>query len=129
METVAAMLRSRPLLPPDPKDATKSWCDVDSGVRFPAYHCAFSGCAWTCDDAAGGEVALGNHVREKHAGAMGLHLALRVPDELHGFSGSSLVGGRRTGRAGGERSPHALPDGLVCDPGRLDQPRGPIGLG
>ena len=47
VEHLAQYLRAHPLLPPDPQDATKDWLDVTSGIKFPAIHCAFSGCAWT----------------------------------------------------------------------------------
>ena len=40
-------LRDRPLMPPHPQDATRSWTDVRSGVKLPVAHCAFIGCAWT----------------------------------------------------------------------------------
>ena len=69
VEAIAAMMRSRPLLPPHPKDSSKTWSDVESGIRFPPYHCAFLGCGWTCDE-ADAEHKLETHVKQKHASQM-----------------------------------------------------------
>ena len=42
-------LRARPLLPCAPRDPSRAYIDLDSGVRLPLLHCAFHGCTWTCD--------------------------------------------------------------------------------
>eukprot|EP00973_Karenia_brevis_P064352 8941468-Karenia_brevis.AAC.1 len=42
---LAGCLRSRPTLPPDPRNLQASWMDVASAVRLPAWHCAFKGCS------------------------------------------------------------------------------------
>jgi hypothetical protein len=41
---LAARLRDEPLQPPDPQNAARSWTDVNSGVKYPAIHCAFKDC-------------------------------------------------------------------------------------
>ena len=67
VEHLAQYLRAHPLLPPDPQDATKDWLDVMSGIKFPAIHCAFSGCAWTQDKPNGHyDDALLSHLRSEH---------------------------------------------------------------
>ena len=67
VEHLAQYLRAHPLLPPDPQDATKDWLDATSGIKFPAIHCAFSGCAWTQDkSSAHYDDALLSHLRSVH---------------------------------------------------------------
>ena len=67
---IAARMREQPLLPPDPRDATRSWTDVDSGVCLPHLHCAFRGSGWTRDYAddrdASESVLLHHHVFPEH---------------------------------------------------------------
>ena len=65
IETTAAMLRQRPLLPPHPDDPTQDYTDYTSGIAFPRGHCAFSGCRWT-DDSAKWELNLDAHVQAAH---------------------------------------------------------------
>ena len=61
--TLVQFLRERPLLPPDPNDATRSWEGPMDGLKFPTAHCAFSGCAWTgtCEE------ELWQHLHDEHA--------------------------------------------------------------
>ncbi len=66
LETARALaryLRSQPLLPPHPLDATQPWTDVDSGIELPTWHCAFSGCAEICDS----ERDLAKHLCLRHS--------------------------------------------------------------
>lgn len=46
---VSMLLREKPLLPADPCNTQQSFLDVDTGVRLPLLHCAFTNCTWTCD--------------------------------------------------------------------------------
>ena len=62
VRALARHMRSRPLLPPHPLDATQDWTDVDSGILFPKSHCAFSGCAHLPTTPVG----LGKHLAEDH---------------------------------------------------------------
>ena len=39
-------LRDRPTLPADPKDPSKSWVDLKSGIALPVVSCSFKGCSW-----------------------------------------------------------------------------------
>ena len=45
-EKLAGSLRDRPTLPADPKDTSKSWTDLKSGIALPVVSCSFSGCSW-----------------------------------------------------------------------------------
>ena len=45
-EKLAGSLRDRPTLPADPKDTSKSWTDLTSGIALPVVSCSFSGCSW-----------------------------------------------------------------------------------
>ena len=72
IDYVASLLRARPFLPPDPRDATKDWTDVQSGVAFPRAHCAFRGCSWTSDVPASWEQHLSEHIRREHLAEMHL---------------------------------------------------------
>ena len=47
-------LRTYPLMPPHPDDPTKSFMDVDSGIRLASLHCAIRGCSFS------------NHVSPEH---------------------------------------------------------------
>ena len=42
-------LRSRPLMPCDPVDHTVGYSRIQSGIKLPLLHCAFSNCTWTAD--------------------------------------------------------------------------------
>ena len=46
-QRLALHLRERPLMPPHPDDASKSWGEATSGISLPKYHCAFKNCTWT----------------------------------------------------------------------------------
>ena len=48
-QQLAGQLRSKPLLPLHPDDATgtQPWLDTTSGVKLPVAHCAFAGCRWS----------------------------------------------------------------------------------
>eukprot|EP00435_Cladocopium_sp_Y103_P050168 s3057_g15.t1 len=46
MTELATAFRPRPLLPPPLPDQDPSASAADSGVAFPAMHCAFAGCDW-----------------------------------------------------------------------------------
>ena len=59
----AKSLRSRPTLPANPKDASKSWEDLKTGIALPEVTCSFSGCLWHGET----DKALEDHVVEIHA--------------------------------------------------------------
>ena len=63
MRALAKHLRSRPMLPPDPRDAIQNWTDIDHGIQLPLWHCAFSGCADVFED----EKAWRHHFVQKHS--------------------------------------------------------------
>ena len=48
VEQLAQKLRDHPLRPPDPSDPSKDFQDMDSGIKLPPYHCAFTGCPYVC---------------------------------------------------------------------------------
>ena len=56
-------LRAHPLMPWDPQDPSQLFLDMDSGIRLPLVHCAFSGCTWTAD--------YGSHYLSATLGALG----------------------------------------------------------
>ena len=68
---VQRRLRRYPLLPPDPDDSNMSFADVDSCVRLPTLHCAFTGCNWTNEVSLKThwemEKRLFEHLRARHA--------------------------------------------------------------
>ena len=72
IDYVASLLRARPFLPPDPRDATKDWTDVQSGMAFPRAHCAFRSCSWTSDVPESWEQHLSEHIRREHLAEMHL---------------------------------------------------------
>ena len=63
LHELAARLRDRPLPPPCPDNAEKSWTDASSGVKLPIAHCAFRGCPWTGTNSDSVET----HVCAQHA--------------------------------------------------------------
>ena len=75
VRALASRLRDRPLLPPHPQDATRSWLEVSSGVKLPAAHCAFAGCAWTGDRSDD----IDAHIFEEHADDLRRHCSWK-PD-------------------------------------------------
>ena len=44
IRALARLLRERPLLPPDPEDPTKDSTDINSGIEYLLFHCAFIRC-------------------------------------------------------------------------------------
>ena len=49
IDELAEQLREKPLLPLDPRDHTRAYQNLESGVRLPLLHCAFKGCTWCAD--------------------------------------------------------------------------------
>ena len=62
-ENLAEFLRSRPTLPADPSDASRSWEDLKSGMALPEVSCSFTRCLWHGDT----DDALKAHLLNDHA--------------------------------------------------------------
>ena len=62
-QELAKSLRSRPTLPADPEDASKSWEDLETGIALPDVSCSFQGCFWHGET----DAALEAHVVSDHA--------------------------------------------------------------
>ena len=62
-QELAKSLRGRPTLPADPKDASRSWEDLKTGIALPEVSCSFQGCFWHGET----DTALQSHVVSYHA--------------------------------------------------------------
>ena len=62
-QELAKSLRGRPTLPADPKDASRSWEDLETGIALPEVTCSFKGCFWHGET----DAALETHVVSDHA--------------------------------------------------------------
>ena len=60
---LAKYLRSRPTLPADPEDTSRSWEDLKTGIALPEVSCSFQGCFWHGET----DTALESHVVSYHA--------------------------------------------------------------
>ena len=60
---LAKYLRSRPTLPADPEDTSRSWEDLKTGIALPEVSCSFQGCSWHGET----DTALESHVVSYHA--------------------------------------------------------------
>ena len=93
IDALAEHLRDYPLLPPDAKDKTRSFMDVQSGQRLPTCHCAFKNCTAPKKNTVNGipyeehwglEKWVFDHLKAHHADAeMKAIYELRCQGETH----------------------------------------------
>ena len=97
ISAASVLLRSKPLLPPNPTGATQDWLDVASGILLPCAHCAFNGCPWVGTHTD----QIGNHVATCRADLLNsvLHVVgrnLRV-DEYMAYCTAAIAEKERNG--------------------------------